>query len=237
MGVFKAYDIRGIYNQDFNKETAYKIGYFLPKLLPCEFVVVGRDTRLTSDEIFENLCNGINDAGVDVWNIGLATTPMVYFSTVYLKAQASVQITASHNPKEYNGMKISRAMAIPVGGDSGLKDLEKMVNEEKIEPVCSCKRGHVIDKDVHKAYLNYLKGFLPDLTGMNISIDCSNGMSSLFVHEIFGCHAHYINDKLDGSFLLTSQTLLKLKTANKLLKLSKLISPVVVLSTTEMLTE
>lgn len=200
MGVFKAYDIRGVYNQDFNKETAYKIGYFLPKLLPCKFVVVGRDIRLTSDEIFENLCNGINDAGVDVWNVGLATTPMVYFSTVYLKAEASVQITASHNPKQYNGMKISRAMAIPVGGDSGLKELERMVNEEKVEPVCPCHRGRIIDKDVHEAYLNYLKGFLPDLSNLNLSVDCSNGMSSLFVHEIFDDHAHYINDMLDGTF-------------------------------------
>jgi phosphomannomutase len=200
MGVFKAYDIRGVYNQDFNKETAYKVGYFLPRLLPCEFVVVGRDTRLTSDEIFENLCNGINDAGVDVWNIGLATTPMVYFSTVYYKAQASVQITASHNPKQYNGMKISRAMAIPVGGDTGLKELERMVNEEKVEPVCSCKRGKVIDKDVHEAYLSYLKGFLPDLSNLNLTVDCSNGMSSLYVHELFGDHAKYLNDHLDGNF-------------------------------------
>ena len=200
MGVFKAYDIRGVYNQDFNKETAYKVGYFLPRLLPCEFVVVGRDTRLTSDEIFENLCNGINDAGVDVWNIGLATTPMVYFSTVYYKAQASVQITASHNPKQYNGMKISRAMAIPVGGDTGLKELERMVNEEKVEPVCACKRGKVIDKDVHEAYLSYLKGFLPDLSNLNLTVDCSNGMSSLYVHELFGDHAKYLNDHLDGNF-------------------------------------
>ncbi len=200
MGVFKAYDIRGVYNQDFNKETAYKIGYFLPKLLPCDYVVVGRDIRLTSDEIFENLCNGINDAGVDVWNIGLSTTPMVYFSTVYYKAQASVQITASHNPKQYNGMKISRAMAIPVGGDTGLKDLERMVNEDKIEPVCTCKRGKVIDKDIHEAYLNYLKGFLPDLSNLNLTIDCSNGMSNLYVKELFGDHAKYINDTLDGTF-------------------------------------
>ena len=200
MGVFKAYDIRGVYNQDFNKETAYKVGYFLPRLLPCEFVVVGRDTRLTSDEIFENLCNGINDAGVDVWNIGLATTPMVYFSTVYYKAQASVQITASHNPKQYNGMKISRAMAIPVGGDTGLKELERMVNEEKVEPVCACKRGKVIDKDVHEAYLSYLKGFLPVLSNLNLTVDCSNGMSSLYVHELFGDHAKYLNDHLDGNF-------------------------------------
>ena len=200
MGVFKAYDIRGVYNQDFNKETAYKVGYFLPKLLPCDYVVVGRDIRLTSDEIFENLCKGINDAGVDVWNLGLATTPMVYFATVYYKAQASVQITASHNPKQYNGMKISRAMAVPVGGDTGLKELERMVNEDPIEPVCQCKRGQVIEKDIHEVYLNYLKGFLPDLSNLNLTIDCSNGMSNLYVKELFGDHAKYINDTLDGTF-------------------------------------
>ena len=200
MGVFKAYDIRGVYNQDFNKETAYKVGYFLPKLLPCDYVVVGRDIRLTSDEIFENLCKGINDAGVDVWNLGLATTPMVYFATVYYKAQASVQITASHNPKQYNGMKISRALAVPVGGDTGLKELERMVNEDKIEPVCQCKRGKIIEKDIHEVYLNFLKGFLPDLSNLNLTIDCSNGMSNLYAKELFGNHAKYINDTLDGSF-------------------------------------
>ena len=200
MGVFKAYDIRGVYNQDFNKETAYKVGYFLPRLLPCKFVVVGRDVRLTSDEIFENLCRGINDAGVDVWNIGLATTPMVYFATVYLKADASVQITASHNPKEYNGMKISRSMAIPVGGDTGLKDLEKMVNELPVEPVAEGKRGKVFDKDIHQAYLDFQKKFLPDMSQLSISVDCSNGMSNLYVKELFGNHAKYINDTLDGTF-------------------------------------
>ncbi len=200
MGVFKAYDIRGVYNQDFNKETAYKVGYFLPRLLPCKFVVVGRDVRLTSDEIFENLCRGINDAGVDVWNIGLATTPMVYFATVYLKADASVQITASHNPKEYNGMKISRSMAIPVGGDTGLKDLEKMVNELPVEPVEKGKRGKVVDKDIHQAYLDFQKKFLPDMSQLSISVDCSNGMSNLYVKELFGNHAKYINDTLDGTF-------------------------------------
>ncbi len=217
MGVFKAYDIRGVYNKDFDKETAYKVGYFLPKLLPCDFVVVGRDTRLTSDEIFENLCNGINDAGVDVWNIGLATTPMVYFSTVYYKAQASVQITASHNPKEYNGMKISRAMAIPVGGDTGLKDLERMVNQEPVNPVCPCSRGHVIDKDVHQAYLDYLKGFLPELSNLNLTVDCSNGMSSLYVHELFGDHAKYLNDHLDGNFPAHEPNPLEVKNCDQIM--------------------
>lgn len=200
MGAFKAYDIRGIYNKDFDKETAYKVGYFLPQLLPCDFVVVGRDVRLTSDEIHDNLCKGINDRGVDVWDIGLATTPMVYFATVYLKAGASVQITASHNPKEYNGMKISRTGAIPVGGDSGLKELEKLCAEGEIKPVIEENRGKIIEKDIHEAYLSYLKQFLPDLSGLNISVDGSNGMSNLFIKELFGEHAKYINDVMDGSF-------------------------------------
>lgn len=200
MGAFKAYDIRGVYNRDFNKETAYKVGYFLPTLLPCKYVVVGRDVRLTSDEIFENLCRGINDAGVDVWNIGLATTPMVYFATVFLKADASVQITASHNPKEYNGMKISRTMAIPVGGDTGLKDLERMVNENEVKPVPAAKRGKIIDKDIHADYLNYQKQFLPDLSNLSITVDTSNGMSNLYAKELFGDHAKYINDTMDGTF-------------------------------------
>ena len=200
MGAFKAYDIRGVYNRDFNKETVYKVGFFLPKLLPCKYVVVGRDVRLTSPEIFDFLCRGINDAGVDVWNIGLATTPMVYFATVYLKADASVQITASHNPKEYNGMKISRTMAIPVGGDTGLKDLERMVNEMEVTPVPAAKRGKIIEKDIHEAYLNYQKQFLPDLSNLSLSVDTSNGMSNLYVKELFGDHAKYINDTMDGTF-------------------------------------
>ena len=200
MGVFKAYDIRGIYNKDFNKETAYKVGFFLPRLLPCKYVVVGRDIRLTSDEIFEYLCKGINDAGTDVWNIGLATTPMVYFATVFLKADASVQITASHNPTEYNGMKISRTGAIPVGGDTGLKDLEKMVNELPVEPVAASKRGKIIEKDIHDDYLNFQKKFLPDMSQLSITVDASNGMSNLFVKELFGDHAKYINDTMDGTF-------------------------------------
>ena len=200
MGAFKAYDIRGVYNRDFNKETVYKVGFFLPKLLPCKYVVVGRDVRLTSPEIFDFLCRGINDAGVDVWNIGLATTPMVYFATVYLKADASVQITASHNPKEYNGMKISRTMAIPVGGDTGLKDLERMVNEMEVKPVPAAERGKIIEKDIHDAYLNYQKQFLPDLSNLTLSVDASNGMSNLYVKELFGDHAKYINDTMDGTF-------------------------------------
>lgn len=120
MGAFHAYDIRGVYNVDFDRDTAYKVGYFLPELLGADKVLVGRDCRISSPEIHEYLVRGITDAGADVHDIGLSTTPMVYFGTASYGFKASVQITASHNPKEYNGMKVSRENALPVGLDSGL---------------------------------------------------------------------------------------------------------------------
>ena len=174
MGAFKAYDIRGIYPQDFNKETVYKIGAFLPGLLGADFVVVGRDVRVSSPEIFQALSEGITDVGCDVWDIGLATTPMVYFSTVHFKAEASVQITASHNPPQYNGLKISRKGAIPVGYDTGLKDLEQLVLTKEVKK--ASKKGKILRKDAKTPYIQFQKQFVPDVSNLDISIDCSNGM-------------------------------------------------------------
>lgn len=198
MGAFKAYDIRGIYNKDFDKETVYKIGYFLPKLLDSSIVLVGRDVRTSSDEISASLCNGITDSGADVYDIGLATTPMVYFSTVHFGVDASVQITASHNPPKYNGLKISRTKAVPVGSDSGLKELEAMVNDQPI--VVSQKKGTVISKDAKQPYLAFLKQFAPDTSSLNLSIDCSHGMANLLVKDLLGSDHHYLYDHFDGTF-------------------------------------
>ncbi len=198
MGAFKAYDIRGIYNKDFNKDTVYKVGFFLPTLLECDQIVVGRDVRTTSDEIFEYLCQGITDAGADVWDIGLSTTPMVYFATVHLNVGGSVQITASHNPAKYNGLKISRAMALPVGADSGLKELEQMVLTMQPSPVEH--KGKVISKAVKSDYLEFLKAYVPDLSALNVSIDCSHGMANLLVKDLIGVNHDYIYDWFDGTF-------------------------------------
>lgn len=198
MGAFKAYDIRGIYPQDFNKETVYKIGSFLPALLHADFVVVGRDVRTSSPEIFQALTQGITDAGCDVWDIGLATTPMVYFATVYFKAEASVQITASHNPPQYNGLKVSRKDAIPVGYDTGLKDLEHLVLTKVVEK--ASKRGSIIKKDALTPYIAFQKQYVPDVSELDVSIDCSNGMSSLLIHDLLGETPHYLYDTLDGTF-------------------------------------
>ena len=110
MGAFHAYDIRGIYNVDFDKNIVYKVGYFLPGLLGAGKVLVGRDCRVSSPEIHEYLVKGITDAGADVFDLGLSTTPMVYFGTASYGFKASVQITASHNPADYNGLKVSMEM-------------------------------------------------------------------------------------------------------------------------------
>lgn len=198
MGAFKAYDIRGIYNTDFNKDTVYKIGYFLPKLLKSKVVLVGRDVRTSSEEIFEYLCKGITDSGSDVYDIGLATTPMVYFSTVHFSVDASVQITASHNPAKYNGLKISRTKAVPVGSDSGLKELEQMVLTQPIEVAAT--KGRILSKDAKTPYLAFLEQFVPDTSNLNISIDCSHGMANLLVKDLLGTHHHYLYDHFDGTF-------------------------------------
>lgn len=199
MGAFHAYDVRGIYNVDFDKTTVYKIGFFLPELLSADKVLVGRDCRTSSDEIHEWLLKGITDAGADVYDIGLSTTPMVYFGTANYGFKASVQITASHNPKEYNGLKVSRENALPVGLESGLGQIKAWIDEGKpIVPVE--KKGKVYNNDIKQDYLNFLKKYKGDLSCLNIAFDLSNGMASLLAHDIFGEGPAYIYDNLDGTF-------------------------------------
>lgn len=199
MGAFHAYDIRGIYNVDFDREVAYKVGYFIPELLDTDKVLVGRDCRVSSPEIHEWLVKGINDAGADVYDLGLSSTPMVYFGTAKHGFKASVQITASHNPREYNGMKVSRENALPVGLDSGLGQIQAWIEEGRATPVAEC-RGKVIPMDIHDEYVGFLRGYMSDISGIKVAFDLSNGMACLFAHEIFGESPAYIFDEIDGSF-------------------------------------
>ncbi len=199
MGAFHAYDIRGVYNVDFDKEIAYKVGYFLPELLSADKVLVGRDCRTSSDEIHEYLVKGITDAGADVHDIGLSTTPMVYFGTARYGFGASVQITASHNPAEYNGMKVSRENALPVGLDNGLGQIQEWILSGRACPVAEV-RGKVHQMDIRKDYLEFLLGYKGDYSGLKIAMDLSNGMASLYAHDIFGDVPDYIFGELDGRF-------------------------------------
>ena len=199
MGAFHAYDIRGVYNVDFDKDIAYKVGYFLPELLSADKVLVGRDARVSSDEIHEYLLKGITDAGADVFDAGLCTTPMVYFGTAFYGFKASVQITASHNPAEYNGMKVSRENALPVGLDTGLGQIREWIEDGRGCPVAA-RRGEVHQIDVRKDYLPFLLKYKEDWSDLKIAMDVSNGMASLLVKDIFGDQPAYIYDDMDGRF-------------------------------------
>ena len=199
MGAFHAYDIRGIYGKDFDKTTAYKVGYFLPELLKADKVLVGRDCRVSSPEIHDALIEGICDAGADAYDIGLSSTPMVYFGTANYGFKASVQITASHNPAEYNGMKVSRENALPVGLDSGLGQIKEWIDSSRPTPVAA-KRGTVHEMDIHADYINFMKKFKGDYSKLKLAFDLSNGMANLFAKEIYGDAPEYIFDTIDGRF-------------------------------------
>lgn len=198
MKAFKAYDIRGIYNEDFNKEDAYKIGYFLPELLQADNVLVGRDVRVSSNEIFEHLAQGIIDSGANVYNIGISTTPMVYYITAKHKFAASVQITASHNSREYNGMKVSKSNALPVGFDTGLSELLEMIQSREI--VIADKKGKIVDYKVKDEYVEFLKTYVQDYSDLKMAVDCSNGMAGYLIKKFLGKKPIYLYDDLDGTF-------------------------------------
>ncbi|MFH1118512.1 MAG: phosphomannomutase/phosphoglucomutase [Bacteroidota bacterium] len=195
---FKAYDIRGVYNKDFNGSDVYKIGFFLPQLLGAETVLIGHDVRVSSPEILEYLCRGITDAGADVHVAGECTTPMIYWATARFNYQASVMITASHNPAGYNGLKISRAGALPVGFDSGLSELLGIAETSEIVPAET--PGIYTNFSFRTEYLAFLSHYKTDLSGLKIAIDCSNGMGSLLIRDLLGDDPVYIFDTPDGTF-------------------------------------
>ena len=200
MGAFHAYDIRGVYGKDFDRGTAYKVGYFVPGLLGTDRVLVGRDCRVSSQEIHDALVEGICDAGADVFDLGLSSTPLVYFGTANYGFKASVQITASHNSAEYNGLKVSRENALPVGLDTGLGQIREWIESGRETPVAE-RRGKVVEMDIRKEYIDFQMRFKGDYSNLKIAFDLSNGMSGLFVKDIFrGDNAEFLFDTMDGRF-------------------------------------
>lgn len=180
--IFKTNDIRGIYPEELDEKICYRIGFFLPRLLKASTVLVGRDTRNSSPAVYDALCRGIIDSGTDVIDIGICDTPAVYFSSIHYGTEAAVMITASHNPPEYNGLKISGPEAVPIGRDSGLSDLEQMILET---PVPGATPGIMRKQDIGKDYADYLKSFDGGIHGLRCVFDCGNGASGIFVERIF----------------------------------------------------
>lgn len=178
--IFKAYDIRGTYPNQLNGEIAYQIGSALAAYLKPKSIAVGRDMRMSGDELLDNLAHGITDQGVDVIDLGLCSTDGLYFAVGKFGYDGGVMITASHNPKEYNGFKICRKNAEPLSGQEGLNQVLKMIQDGTI-PAKSPSRGVIARKDIGEAYAEHCLSFvdIANIKPYRIVIDAGNGMAGL----------------------------------------------------------
>ena len=220
MSFFKAYDMRGTFGTDFDLTTVYAVGRHLPAVvrekndeaggppLPDMLrILVGRDCRESSPAVAGALIAGLRKAGAEVVDLGLSTTPMVYFFTAEEDFDASIMITASHNPPTDNGLKVSRRGALPMGYESGLGRLEKLVNMylttgEAYSPDQAAEVLEVTDKTRLAKYVDWLRGHsdLAALNDLSFAVDCSDGMASILAHELFGEGPVYLNDTPNGAF-------------------------------------
>lgn len=198
-GIFKAYDIRGIYPSQLNVEIAEKIGRAYVVFTGAKKVVVGRDMRPHSVPLFEALAKGITEQGADVIDLGMCSTPMTYHANGVLKADGSVMITASHNPGEWNGFKLCRANAVPLSGATGIADIEKLVEENNFPTVATA--GTISQYDIADSYANFLREHVKFDKKYKVVVDYANSMG-LFeikgITDLFDIIPMY--DTLDGTF-------------------------------------
>ena len=202
MGIFKAYDIRGIYGTELTEDIFYKIARAYARFLGSpKKIVVARDCRKSSDSLFEAFAKGLNDLGVDVIDVGLASTPMSYFANGTLKPDGSVMITASHNTKEWNGCKLCRADAVPISGATGIKDIERMVMENDLGEDAAVK-GKIERVDVSAAYVDHVRSFERMAKPLHIACDFANGMGIAESVALQGTKLTYdsLYGEYDGDF-------------------------------------
>ena len=204
MSIFKENDIRGLYPAEWNVETAFRIGHYLPDILPGDQFVVGRDGRESSREIYDRIICGLRERGKNVTSIGIVDTPAVYFAAGKYGFDGGVMVTASHNPPEYNGIKLIGRKASPIGYKGGLEKLERLVekNTVSVSPEKSCF-GKDISLDIGEDYAGYLNKFFKGKSKFKVVLDCSNGSMGRFIHQItknFCGETVLINDEVDGSF-------------------------------------
>lgn len=157
---FKAYDIRGKLGEELNEDIAYRIGRAYGEFLKPKTIVVGGDVRLTSESLKLALANGLMDAGTDVLDIGLSGTEEIYFATFHLGVDGGIEVTASHNPMDYNGMKLVRENAKPISGDTGLRDVQRLAEANDFAPVDQSRRGSYKQISVLDAYVDHLMGYI-----------------------------------------------------------------------------
>lgn len=210
--VFKAYDIRGIYPSEINEDFAYRLGFAFADLRQKEegrddlTVLVSRDMRLSSPALHESLIKGLVESGVNVIDIGLASTPTMYFASAFYKCDGGIQVSASHNPKDDNGFKLVRKNGVPVSEDTGMFDLREMVMSNSLTK--SAKLGIVTHKekvldDLYASQLKELNIDVSKIKPFKIVIDAGNSMGALDTAKMFEklpCELIKLNFNLDGNF-------------------------------------
>jgi phosphomannomutase len=203
MQCFKAYDIRGKVPDELNEDIAYRIGRSYAGFLEPKRVIVGRDIRLSSKSLADALTRGLTDGGSDVFDIGVCGTEQVYFATFYEKMDGGIMVTASHNPMDYNGMKLVREESKPISGDTGLKDIERLVEAGSFVPVK--KAGSVKTLDISNAYISHLLGYIHtvSLRPLKVVVNAGNGCAGDAV-DLLENHLPFefikINHEPDGNF-------------------------------------
>jgi len=201
--IFKAYDVRGIYPTELNEETAYRIGRAFVQHLGANQVAVGRDMRLSSPAIAAALMRGATDQGADAIDLGLTTTDELYFAVGKYGYPSGVMITASHNPGQYNGIKMCREDAIPISSETGGDAIRDIVLSGQF--ASPARQGQVIQRDVTDAYVDHCLSFIDvsKVKPYKIAVDAGNGMAGMVVPRVFKelpCQLVPLYFELDGTF-------------------------------------
>ncbi len=214
-GIYKAYDIRGIYPEQLNEEIAEQIGRAYIEFTGAKKVVVGRDMRPHSKPLFDALARGMTEQGADVVNLGLCSTPMSYFANGKLGADGSIIITASHNPGEWNGFKLCKALAVPISGATGIADIEQIVATKSWKK--SDIKGKITTYDIAPEYGEFLAKHAKLNRKLKVVVDYANAMGS---YEIAGIEDLFeiipLYKELDGTFPNHEANPLKLDTLDVL---------------------
>jgi phosphomannomutase len=181
---FKAYDVRGRIPDQLNEEIAYRIGRAYAEVIEPQRVVVGHDIRLTSEQIKAALTDGLRDAGVDVLDIGLCGTEEIYFATAHAEMDGGIAVTASHNPRDYNGMKFVRRGAEPISGDSGLLDIKRLAEANEFKSADT--RGSLAPLNTASAYIEHLLSYidLDVLKPLKLVVNAGNGGAGTVIDRI-----------------------------------------------------
>ena len=204
---FKAYDIRGRVPEELNEELAYRVGRVFAQMYAAEKVVVGRDVRLSSEKLTIALSEGLSDGGCEVMNIGLCGTEMVYFATSHLKADGGIMVTASHNPMDYNGLKLVRKESRPISGDTGLKEIAKRAVEEEwkheVEPGKS--KGFIMPRLIMESYIRHLLTYINrmKLKPLKVVVNAGNGCAGPVLDALetwLPLQFIKVNHRPDGNF-------------------------------------